>query len=125
MRINHLTVFVLSMAAFGILLGIAMGILEKGSYSLFLQTVVSVSPAIPFLLAMRALYTHIKHLDEMKLKIAQDAVLLAVAVVAISALLLGLLELNDVIPPLPIVIFPIALISLWGIIQIVVSKRYA
>ena len=102
-----------------------MGALDQGTSTLLTRIVLCLLPMIPFMLAILALVKHIRSMDELKNTIAKESIIIAVAIAATISTVLGLLELNSLIPPLPLLIFPLALVSIWGVVQIAVSRRYS
>ena len=94
---RYLFKFVLHMFAFSVLLGISMIVADNSAITFPVKLLISLLPVIPFLIAIHTLFQHLKSLDEMHHRINQESVIYSLASVAIIAVILGVLEINEII----------------------------
>ena len=104
---KHILKFSSLMAAFAVLLGITMGLLDQPGWSTFNRALIGLLPSVPLLLALRVLYRKVMSSDEMHIKIQKDSVLRALMLVCVVSAIIGLLEIAGVIPAIPLLLFPL------------------
>jgi hypothetical protein len=114
------------MLGFGVLLIMSISVVGRNpDIPEFLNAPITLLPIIPFLFAIYTLFQHVKASGEMHIKINQEAIIFAITFAAVISTILGLLELNQVIAQVPILFFPIFVVTIWGCAQMVLIKRYS
>lgn len=123
--------FALHMLSFSVLLGMSMGVIDKWTVQapvepsvLLLAVGLALLPLLPFFIAIRCVVQHIRQADELEKKIALDAALCALAFITVLSIFLGLLELNHVIQPIPLLVFPALLLCTWALCHVGLKKYY-
>ena len=115
--------FVLSMAAYAIVLVISLRTLSHGVESDLLRLLISLAPMIPAIFLCAAVVGVIRNLDEMQRRLQLEAFALAFAGTALLTFGYGFLE-NVGLPKLSMfAVWPV-MCSLWGAGVIIGSLRY-
>ncbi|MFZ1398520.1 MAG: hypothetical protein WAS33_16570, partial [Candidatus Promineifilaceae bacterium] len=82
-------------------------------------------PVIPFLNAMTAVLQNVRSQDELFRRIQLEAVLVTALLVGALTFSYGLLEITELVPPFPTVFIAPLMITVWGIANVVISRRYS
>lgn len=122
---KYLIRFILGMAGYSILLPISLILVGNGRVQQpWLAVMVTLLPIAPFLNAMTALIHNVRSQDEMQQRIHLEAVLVTALLTGALTFSYGLLEVSELVPPLPTFMIAPFMILVWGIANIVISRRY-
>jgi hypothetical protein len=113
---RHLFRFIAGMAGYSILLPLSLIVVGDGRVeNPWLAVLVVLMPILPFLNAMSAVVQNARTLDEMQRRIHLEAVLFTALLTGGLTFTYGLLEVNEMVPPLPSVFIAPFMIMVWGI----------
>jgi hypothetical protein len=86
--------------------------------------VVALIPVLPFLYAMFAVVGNVRRQDEMQRRIHLEAVLITALLTGAATFSYGLLEAAELAPDLSMVFVAPFMIVVWGIANVLISRRY-
>jgi hypothetical protein len=116
---------VISMCAFSILLGIAMSVLDAGVLdNHYLLFGIALLPLLPLSIAIKAFIGVVQSMDELQKKIQFESILSSALIISATAVVLGLLEVCELIPHIPVLWVPALMFSVWGCASLVVTRKY-
>ena len=122
---KYLVRFILGMAGYSILLPLSLILVADGRVEqTWLAVMIALLPIAPFLNAMTALIHNVRSQDEMQRRIQLEAVLVTALLTGAVTFSYGLLEASELVPPFPTVMIAPFMIFVWGIANIVISRRY-
>ncbi|MCA9897631.1 MAG: hypothetical protein KC433_05540 [Anaerolineales bacterium] len=123
---RHLIRFILGMVGYSILLPLSIIVVRNGRVEQpWLAVMVALLPVAPFLNAMTAVLHNVRSQDEMFRRIQLEAVLVTALLVGALTFSYGLLEASELVPPLPTIFIAPFMITVWGIANTVISRRYS
>lgn len=122
---KYLVRFILGMVGYSILLPLSLNLVGDGRVEQpWLAVLVTLLPIAPFLNAMTAVIHNVRSQDELYKRIHLEAVLVTTLLTGAVTFSYGLLEASELVPPLPTVFIAPFMIFVWGIANIVISRRY-
>ncbi len=122
---RYLLRFISGMVGYSILLPISMIVVENGRVEQpWMAVLVALMPILPFINAITAVVQNVRSQDEMFRRIHLEAVLVTTLLVGAVTFSYGLLEVTELVPPLPTVFIAPLMIAIWGIANTVISRRY-
>ncbi len=122
---KYLVRFILGMVGYSILLPLSLILVGDGRVEQpWLAVLVTLLPIAPFLNAMTAVIHNVRSQDELYKRIHLEAVLVTTLLTGAVTFSYGLLEASELVPPLPTVFIAPFMIFVWGIANIVISRRY-
>ena len=122
---RYLLRFILGMAGYSILLPISLIVVGDGRVEQpWLAVLVALMPVAPFLNAMTAVMHNVRSQDELFRQIQLEAVLVTTLLIGALTFSYGLLETTGLVPPLPTVFIAPMMIAIWGVANVVISRRY-
>ncbi len=86
--------------------------------------IVAIIPVVPLAYAMMASVNNVQRMDEMQRRIHFEAVVIAILVTGAFTFTYGLLEINELVPRLPMITVAPIMIASWGIASYFVSRKY-
>lgn len=117
--------FLSGMVGYSILLPISLIVVGDGRVEQpWLAILVALLPIVPFLNAMTAIVQNVRSQDELFRRIHLEAMLVTALLTGAITFSYGLLETTGLVPPLPTVFIAPAMISIWGIANAIISRRY-
>ncbi len=116
--------FVAGMTGYSILLGVSMSVIDSGNIEPIWQYMFALLPLLPFSVALSAIISTVRNMDELQKQIQLEAILYAALITGAIATCLGLLEANELIAHLPIIWIPAAMILIWGTASALIARRY-
>lgn len=122
---KYLVRFILGMVGYSILLPLSLILVGDGRVEQpWLAVLVTLLPIAPFLNAMAAVLHNVRSQDELPRRIHLEAVLVTTLLTGALTFSYGLLEATELVPPLPTVFIAPFMIAVWGIANLVISRRY-
>ena len=122
---KYLVRFLLGMVGYSILLPLSLILVGDGRVEQpWLAVLVTLLPIAPFLNAMTAVIHNVRSQDELYRRIHLEAVLVTTLLTGAVTFSYGLLEASELVPPLPTVFIAPFMIFVWGIANIIISRRY-
>lgn len=122
---KYLVRFILGMVGYSILLPLSLILVGDGRVEQpWLAVLVTLLPIAPFLNAMTAVIHNVRSQDELYRQIHLEAVLVTTLLTGAVTFSYGLLEASELVPPLPTVFIAPFMIFVWGIANIIISRRY-
>lgn len=122
---KYLVRFILGMVGYSILLPLSLILVGDGRVEQpWLAVLVTLLPIAPFLNAMTAVIHNVRSQDELYKRIHLEAVLVTTLLTGAVTFSYGLLEASELVPPLPTVFIAPFMIFVWGIANIIISRRY-
>lgn len=123
---RYLIRFISSMVGYSILLPLSLVVVGGGRVEQpWVAILVVLMPVIPFLNAMTAVLQNVRSQDELFRRIQLEAVLVTALLVGALTFSYGLLEITELVPPFPTVFIAPLMITVWGIANVVISRRYS
>jgi hypothetical protein len=122
---KYLVRFILGMVGYSILLPLSLILVGDGRIDQpWLAILVTLLPIAPFLNAMTAVLHNVRDRDELQRRIHLEAILVTALLTGAITFSYGLLEATELVPPLPTVFIAPFMIAVWGIANLVISRRY-
>ena len=122
---RYLIRFILGMVGYAILLPLSLIVVGDGRVEQpWLAVLVTLLPIAPFLNAMTAVIHNVRSQDELFRRIHLESELVSALLTGAVTFSYGLLEAVELVPPLPTVFIAPFMISVWGIANIIISRRY-
>ncbi|MBK8903685.1 MAG: hypothetical protein IPM53_21055 [Anaerolineaceae bacterium] len=122
---KYLVRFILGMVGYSILLPLSLILVGDGRVTQpWLAILVALLPVAPFLNAMTAIIQNVRSQDELFRRIHLEAVLITALLTGAVTFSYGLLEATELVPPLPNVFIAPFMIFVWGVANVIISRRY-
>ncbi|GJM40321.1 MAG: hypothetical protein DHS20C20_06030 [Ardenticatenaceae bacterium] len=122
---KYLTRFIMGMAGYSILLPISLIVVGDGRVQQpWVAILITLLPIAPFLNAMTAVVQNVRHQDEMQQRIHLESILVTALLTGAVTFSYGLLEATELVPPLPTVFIAPFMIAVWGISNLLITRRY-
>lgn len=122
---RYLIRFILGMAGYSILLPLSLIVADsERAGQPWLAVLVALMPVAPFLLAMTAVLHNVRSQDELQRRIHLEAILVTTLLTGAITFSYGLLQASELVPPLPTFLIAPFMITVWGIANQLISRRY-
>lgn len=116
--------FIAGMIGYGFLLPLTIKINNQGDMETTSRMLLVLAPMIPLIIAISAVIKNFQDMDEFWKKVLLESFLLTAAITAFSTFSVGLLQVNDFVPLVPMVLVLPYMVSIWGLSVFFTRKKY-